>query len=179
VVDGELSGVNAATKAEAFRRLALEHLDKSYRLARAITGDRAEAEDATHDAFVQAWRRWGSLRDPARFDAWFGRILVNTCRDRLRRAKRRQSSDLSPELAVSADAYRQAEDRDQIASALAHLSVEHRVVVALRYYRDLSTRQIAEQLGLAEGTVSSRLHHALRQMRAELDRVPVEGATHA
>lgn len=178
MVDGELSSTTAATKAEAFGRLALEHLDEAYRLARAITGNRAEAEDATHDAFVQAWRRWDSLRDATRFDAWFSRILVNACRDRLRRAKRRQRSDLSPDLAVSVDAYREAEDRDQIATALAELSVDHRVVVALRYYRDLSTRQIADQLGLAEGTVSSRLHYALVQLRTVLDQDAVQGATH-
>ena len=71
----------------AFVRLADEHLDKAYRLARAILRDPVEAQDATHDAFVQAWRKWGTLRDPERFEPWFDRILVNTCRDRLRAAQ--------------------------------------------------------------------------------------------
>ena len=135
--------MGAATKAEAFRRLAMDHLDESYRLARAIMGNRDDGEDAAHDAFVQAWRQWDKLRDSARFEAWFGRILINTCRDRLRHAKRRAGSDLSPDLASDHDALGHADDRDQIATALGHLSVDHRVVVALRYYRDLSTRQIA------------------------------------
>ena len=54
------------TRAAAFARLADEHLDQAYRLARAILRDESEAQDATHDAFVQAWRKWETLRDPAR-----------------------------------------------------------------------------------------------------------------
>ena len=59
-------------------------LDSAYRYATLILGDPTDAEDATHDAALIAWRRFSELRDPDRFDAWFGRILVNTCRDRLR-----------------------------------------------------------------------------------------------
>src|SRR5258705_8424996 len=62
-------------------------LDRAYRYATLILGDRSEAEDATHDAALVAWRRFGELRDADRFDAWFGRILVNACRDRLRRRR--------------------------------------------------------------------------------------------
>ena len=54
-----------------------------------ILGDPVEAEDAVHDAAVVAWRGFAGLRDRDRFEAWFGRILVNGCRDRLRRRRRR------------------------------------------------------------------------------------------
>src|ERR1035437_7142225 len=59
-------------------------LDRAYRDATPILGDPADAEEATHDAALRAWHRFGELRDPTRFDAWFGRILVNACRDRQR-----------------------------------------------------------------------------------------------
>jgi RNA polymerase sigma-70 factor (ECF subfamily) len=73
-------------RARAFLRLVDDHLDAAYRLARAILHDATDAQDATHDAFEQAWRKWSTLRDPARFEPWFDRILVNTCRDRRRSA---------------------------------------------------------------------------------------------
>ena len=85
MTSGEASDARSGpAAAEAFQALADEHLDAAYRLARIILRDQAEAQDATHDAFVQAWRKWSTLRDPDRFEAWFDRILVNACRDRLR-----------------------------------------------------------------------------------------------
>src|SRR5262245_66385292 len=72
-----------------FASLVTPELDAAYRLAGVILGDRWLAEDATHDAVLQAWLRFGSLRDPERFPAWFGRILVNVCRDRIRERGRR------------------------------------------------------------------------------------------
>ncbi len=169
----------AATKAAAFKRLAAEHLDESYRLARAILGSRAEAEDATHDAFERAWQRWSTLRDPERFDAWFARILVNSCRDRLRAAARRQVRDLSTELTGGGtDPFGQTRDRMVLGRALADLSPDHRLVVALRFDRDLTTKEIARLLGIREGTVHSRLHYALRHLRTVLEGVEDEGTAH-
>jgi RNA polymerase sigma-70 factor (ECF subfamily) len=157
-------------RAEAFRALADRHLDASYRLAQVILGHRAEAEDATHDAFVTAWRNWSTLRDPNLFEHWFDRILVNTCRNRLRRASRRPTADLSGEPGFEAvDAYGPMHDRGLLAPAMAELAPDQRVVVALRFFRDLSIEQIAARLGVRQGTVKSRLHRGLRRLRASLD----------
>src|SRR5262245_43202935 len=79
----------AADRRASFEAHVEAELDGAYRLAGVILGDRWLAEDATHDAVLQAWLRFGSLRDPERFPAWFGRILVNVCRDRIRERGRR------------------------------------------------------------------------------------------
>jgi RNA polymerase sigma-70 factor (ECF subfamily) len=175
---GEVTEVSAAlAREEAFRRLAERHLAASYRLAQAILHDASEAEDATHDAFVTAWRNWGSLRDPARFEPWFDRILVNTCRNRLRRTRRWQVKDISP--TVSADRGDPApavNDRYAVGEALRRLDADHRVVIALRFYRDLSVDEIARRLAIRPGTVKSRLHYALRRLHADLDEAPAKEA---
>jgi RNA polymerase sigma-70 factor (ECF subfamily) len=156
-------------RAEAFLRLADHHLDAAYRLARAILRDPTEAQDATHDAFEQAWRKWSTLRDPARFETWFDRILVNSCRDRLRSA-RRQPTDISDEVAIaSGDPFGQANDRDLLANAIATLPADQRIVVVLRYYRDLPIETIATQLDIPAGTVQSRLHYALKRLHTAID----------
>ncbi|MFL5725417.1 MAG: RNA polymerase sigma factor [Chloroflexota bacterium] len=156
-------------RGQAFLRLADDHLDAAYRLARAILHDATDAQDATHDAFEQAWRKWSTLRDPSRFEPWFDRILVNTCRDRLR-STRRQATDISAEVAMTAgDQFGNANDRDVLANAIAGLSPDHRVVVALRYYRDLPVDEIATRLGIPAGTVQSRLHYALKRLHAAID----------
>jgi RNA polymerase sigma factor (sigma-70 family) len=162
-------------RGEAFRMLADRHLDASYRLAQVILGQRAEAEDATHDAFVTAWRKWSTLRDPELFEHWFDRILVNTCRNRLRHVARRRAEDLSADLDFLApDAYGPTDDRGLLQPAMATLAPDQRVVVALRFYRDLSVDQIADRLGVRPGTVKSRLHRALRGLRSSLDQADPE-----
>lgn len=158
-------------RAAAFERLSEAHLDDAYRLAFLILRDAQEAEDATHDAFARAWRDYGRLRDPDRFDAWFRRILVNACRDHLRRGRYRRHDDLDRAAAAAApdDAHRAVIERDALERAFRHLSPDHRIAVVLRYYRDLTVEQVAHAVGAPVGTVRSRLHHALRQLRGVLE----------
>jgi RNA polymerase sigma-70 factor (ECF subfamily) len=71
--------------------------------------------------------------------------------------------------ASAGDPYGQADDRDLLGNAIATLSPDHRVVVALRYYRDLQVDEIATRLGIPAGTVHSRLHYALKQLQRVID----------
>ena len=175
---GAVNVDETAERTAALVRLADEHLDAAYRLARAILREPSDAQDATHDALLQASRKWAGLRDPSRFDQWFDRILINICRDRLRRASRWEARDISDEIAVAAgDPFGEADDRDVLRRALATLSPDHRVVVALRYYRDLRVDDIASQLGIRAGTVRSRLHYALRQLHRVIDAADTKGTT--
>lgn len=64
---------------EAFAVRVGPRLDRAYGLAWHLLGHAADAEDACQEALLAAWSAWPRLRDPARFDAWFDRILVNTC----------------------------------------------------------------------------------------------------
>ena len=166
-VDTPSGDSQLADRREAFDRLTQARLDRAYRLAATIlTGD-AEAEDAVHDAAVQAWTRWATLRDESRFDAWFDRIVVNVCRDRLRRSATAARKaivswiDLAPgEVGGEDDALRQV---------VAGLSPDHRIVIVLRFAEDLDIAEIARRTGQREGTVKSRLHYALREVRAAYD----------
>src|SRR3954453_10399019 len=130
-------------RSAAFSDLAETHLDRAYRLALAILRDPADAQDATHDAFVQAWRKWSTLRDPDRFEQWFDRILVNTCRNRMKRSSRWRMKDISVELnLVTRDQFGPADDRDALGAAIATLSPDHQIIVALRFYLDLTVDDI-------------------------------------
>jgi RNA polymerase sigma-70 factor (ECF subfamily) len=166
---------------ELFRALVASRLDAAYRLAAVVLGDPSEAEDATHDAVVRAWASFGSLRDPASFDGWFQRIVVNVCRDRMRRGRVRRSLPLEvdlPGLPAVADASQGAPERDALARALERLTPDHRLVVVLRFYADLPIEAIAQRLGEPSGTIRSRLHHALRSLRAAYEagaRLPDRG----
>lgn len=166
----DLSG-SADRRAAAFSTLLEGCLDRSFRLAAVIVGDREDAEDAVSDAALRAWQHVSDLREPARFEAWFTRIVVNVCRDRLHR----RASDRSRLLALGAEP---ADGEDQVGDfvervalheALAMLTPEHRAVVALHHLEGLTDEQVATQLGLPLGTVKSRLHHAMAELRAAYD----------
>lgn len=149
--------------------LVMARLGESYRLARAILLDDGEAEDAVQEASLSAWRRRSSLRDPERFEVWFERILVNQCRDQLR--KRRRAVRLAaPPVGFEAPAAPPDTGTDaDLDRALDALDVDHRIVVLLRYWQDRTVDDIAERLGIPAGTVKSRLHNALRTLRASLE----------
>jgi len=161
-----------AERASVFRTLADEHLADAYRLAYAVLRDHDDASDAVHDAFVAAWEHWPSLRDRTRFPSWFKRILINTCRNRLSAASRHRTTDISDQAGlVSPDSTDRLEDREFLAEAIATLRPDDRVVLALRYYRDLKVDDIAEVLQVPPNTVTSRLHRAHGRLRAALDLV--------
>jgi RNA polymerase sigma-70 factor (ECF subfamily) len=153
----------------AFQALVGSRLDRAFGLAWHLLGHASDAEDACQEALVAAWAAWPRLRDAARFDAWFDRILVNTCIEHLRRRARRPVIELPAEPGIPArDQLAHSIDGAVIGRAMQSLSPDHRVAVVLRYWADLSTEAIAERLGVPAGTVRSRLHYALEALRADL-----------
>ena len=156
----------------AFRALLERGVGAAYRLAAVILGSAVEAEDATQDALERAWRSRASLRDAERFDAWFQRIVVNACRDRLRR--RRSAGRVVPieragdalNLAARSDPFADSAQRDALRRALDDLNPDQRIAIAMRFYLDLEIDEIARRLGTRSGTVKSRLHRGLAALRA-------------
>jgi RNA polymerase sigma-70 factor (ECF subfamily) len=168
--DGEVQRVEAAVVREAaidVVGLVSARVPDAYRLARAILLDDAEAEDAVQEASLAAWRSRGSLRDVTRFEPWFDRILINQCRDQLRR-RRRAVPIAAPPIAFEPAGPNPDTGTDaDLGQALDALDADHRIVV--RYWQDRTVDDIADRVGIPAGTVKSRLHHALRSMRASLE----------
>ena len=153
----------------AFTRLADRELDHAYRIAGVILGNGPDAEDATHDAVVLAWRAFGGLRDADRFEAWFQRILVNVCRDRLRKRRRSPVTELVVAGSATAPApFADIDDRLALDRAFSHLSPEQAITVALRFYADLTLEDVALRMGVPVGTVKSRLHAAMAAMQVAM-----------
>lgn len=156
---------------EAFASLALAAGDRLHAVAHRILRDTQLAEDATQQALLAIWRDLPRLRDPERFDAWAYRLLVRACHAEARRERTwHPNRPLLPddEPTVPEDT-RVVVDRDQLERGFRRLSVEHRAVVVLHHYLDLPLADIATVLGIPPGTVRSRLHHAMRSLRAALD----------
>jgi RNA polymerase sigma-70 factor (ECF subfamily) len=144
--------------------LLLGRAAEAHRLAAWILRDPVGAEDAVQDAALIAWNRRASLRDGAAAEGWFSRIVVNVCRDELRRrARKRDLPALEPVVAAGTD---RVADRDELGRVISKLTPDEQIVLGLRFGRDLTVPQIAAETGLPEGTVKSRLHHSLEHLRA-------------
>ena len=156
---------------EAFASLALACGDRLHAIAHRILRDVELAEDATQQALLTIWRILPQLRDPARFDAWSYRLLVNACYDEGRRSRvwRPTIRVVDDHASAAGDAFGSVIDRDQLERGFRRLSVEHRAVLVLHQFLDLSIDEVADTLGVPAGTVRSRLHHAMRGLRAALE----------
>jgi RNA polymerase sigma-70 factor (ECF subfamily) len=156
---------------EAFASLAVASGDRLHAIAHRILRDVDLAEDATQQALLSIWQNLPMLRDPARFEAWSYRLLVHACytEGRRRRVWKPNLRMLYDDDAAAPDAFGQVHDRDQLERGFRRLSVEHRAALVLYQYLHLSTDEIADALGVPAGTVRSRLHYAVRAMRAALE----------
>ena len=150
---------------EAFDVIMSSVVDRLFAVARLILRDADRAEDAVQETLVACWRDLPSLRDPDRFDQWLRRLLINHVNDEFKRGRRQAAtiavlrSDSSAELAT----------RDVLQRGFQRLSVDHRTVIVLRFYLDLSIEETAATLRIPAGTAKSRLHYATEAMRLALE----------
>ena len=157
----------------AFTALVAAFQDVAVAYATSLVRDYHLAEDATQEAFVDAYRALGSLREPAAFPSWFRRIVFKHC-DRITRRKKNELAPLAVALEVAStgpsalDALEQRETRDALHAAIATLSDAEQRAVLLFYMGDQSLAAIADFLGVTANAVKTRLYSARRRLRAHM-----------
>jgi RNA polymerase sigma-70 factor, ECF subfamily len=161
---------------DAFASLATNHVDRCFALAYRILRDPDRAQDATQQALLHAWRDLPSLRDPERFEAWLHRLVVHACYIESRGTRRWTAKFRVVEIkSVAPDPANSIVDREALEEAFGRLTPEHRAVVVLHHHLGYPLVEIAATLGIPVGTARSRLHYAVRQLRAVLD---IDAASH-
>lgn len=156
---------------EAFAILVGQTSDRMYAIATRILRDTDLAQDAFQSAMLTAWRSLPSLRDPDRFEAWVRKLVVHAC---YAEAKRRHAWSANVRVLpvdgpATPDQTIWIADRDALDRAFRRLSIEQRAVFVLHHHVGLPQAEIAEMLGVPAGTVRSRLHYAIRSLRAALE----------
>ena len=149
------------------------HQGIAFRTAYVIVGNASDAEEAAQEAFVKAYRALGRFRRGSPFRPWLLRIVANEARNRRRSAGRRAALSLraaadessgdaapSPEGALLAD-----EERGRLLAAVNELREEERLVIACRFFLELSEEETAAVLDVRLGTVKSRTSRALEHLR--------------
>jgi RNA polymerase sigma-70 factor (sigma-E family) len=138
------------------------------RTARLLTGDHGLAEDLVQTALEKCYVAWPRLREPEARDAYVRRTIVNTYVSwQRRRSWHEVPRERLPDRR-SPDATEDVPQRSMLQDAMAELPVRQRAVVVLRFYEDLSVRQVADALGCSTGTVKSQTSDALRNLRERI-----------
>ena len=152
------------TKEEILTQFLIETQDRSYRLAYSLLHDREDALDAVQTAACRALERRDSLRDPGAVRTWFTRILVNACQDILRRRSRvvpfpeEEPGREDPE-----------PPDESLARRVDALPAEVGTVIRLRFYEELTLKEIGEVTGQNLSTVKSRLYAGLKKLRVAME----------
>src|SRR5688572_4316984 len=157
-----------AERSRAFESLIRRHEREALALAIGLLRDRSDAEEAVQEAVCRAWKALDTLRDAARFKAWFAGILYRVCRDviRVKMRDRRALSALPDRSGPTPDA-----DSPALRAAM-ELPDEYRDPLVLFYVQELSILEIAETLGITEANAKVRLHRARRMLRERLGGTP-------
>jgi RNA polymerase sigma-70 factor (ECF subfamily) len=201
-LDARLAHAARRGDSKSLASLIERHQTRVYRMCLRVTGNEDAAAEATQDAFLRTVRAIATFDERAQFSTWITRIAINACLTRARSEKLRRhasldapnpafsgSSDQSPTIGDSRSGgergeqtpvqrVEQGEDRSRVLAALARLDLEARSILLLRDGHDLEYEQIAEMLGVAIGTVKSRLFRARVALREAMEG-KAEGQTDA
>lgn len=154
------------TKEETLTAFLVETQARSYRLAYSVLHDREEALDAVQTAVCRALEHQDSLRDIGAVRTWFTRVLMNVCNDALRRRSRvvpfpENGEEPSQEDPEPAD--------ETLARRVEALPAEMGTVIKLRFYEELTLKEIGEVTGQNLSTVKSRLYAGLKKLRVAME----------
>jgi RNA polymerase sigma-70 factor, ECF subfamily len=178
-VDSELAARAAAGDGSAFHALVERHRAMVYRLAYQFAGNHYDAEDIAQDVFIKVFRSLDRFRYDAQLTSWLYRIVMNACIDHKRRHAPAGwapfTEDAELRMANTPEEGPGPEDQayggqlgDVLQTEIARLPAGQRLVFTMRHHEGLKLSEIADALGLAEGTVKRQLHAAVHRLRAAL-----------
>ncbi len=180
-VDADLISRAASGDAGAFQTLVERHRSMVYRVAYQFAGHHHDAEDITQEVFIKVFRSLDRFRHDAQLSSWMYRIVMNACIDHRRRQAPAGTAPFgeeaekkmlnTPEARPGPEERAYAGELGQVLeSAIARLPPGQRVVFVMRHHQGLKLCEIAEALGLAEGTIKRQLHAAVHRLREALGR---------
>ncbi|MFD5853488.1 sigma-70 family RNA polymerase sigma factor [Cytobacillus pseudoceanisediminis] len=151
---------------KAFQELIQDEKNKLFRMAYLYVKNEDDALDIVQDTIYKAFISIKQLKNHQYFSTWISRILINVALDFIKKNKR--TIPFNDVDGFHRDRNLRTEEKLDLLEAIERLEVQYKTVIILRYYKDLSIKQIAEILKCPEGTVKTRLHRAINQLKSDL-----------
>jgi len=165
MTDTELAEKAIAGNDDAFLSLMFTHKDALYRTALAYLKNEGDALEAVQEVTFRAYEKIHSLKKPEYAKTWLIRIMMNYCRDVLRKQKR----FVIDEETVLQHGFSEDYTYLEVEEAMAKLTEEQRELIHMKYLQDVKIKEIAEMSSIPEGTVKTRLYKALKSLRSFFD----------
>ncbi|MBT2618499.1 MULTISPECIES: sigma-70 family RNA polymerase sigma factor [unclassified Bacillus (in: firmicutes)] len=165
-----LNTVKKAQKGDdqAFIKLIHKEKEKLYRTAFLYVKNESDSLDIVQDTIYKAYISIGNLKDSSYFSTWLTRILINTALDFIKKNNKVIPIDQDSLERIGAAERLMLEDKMDLFTAIEGLAEKYKTVIILRYYQDLTIKQIAEFLECPEGTVKTNLHRAINELKGKL-----------
>ena len=167
---GDLIASAAAGDEYAFRRIIAAHHDDMRRVCVYVAGDRAIADEATQAAWVIAWKKIGSVREPARLRPWLMAVAVNEAKQLLRKRRRRAEIEVPTDGSLESGGMDPSADVGtlDLRRALDRLDPDDRALLAMRYVAGFDSNELAVALGISPSGTRNRLERLRKRLREEL-----------
>lgn len=173
--DLELARRSLNGDSDAYRVLYERSYRRVYGVVARLASRREDVEDVVQDAFVRGYEMLSQYRGRSSFSTWICAVALNLMKSRLSKLTREQPLPIEEESDITAAGLEEVvAERDMLARALLNLSEHYREVLVLRFFEELSYREIAEELGCPIGTVGTRVHAAVKALYAEVAKLEDE-----
>lgn len=153
---------------QAFLKLIHKEKEKLYRIAFMYMKNESDALDIVQETIYKAYISIKNVKEASYFPTWLTRILINTALDDIK--KKNKVISIEQDLLEKIESSQRIDSADKLdlLQAIDQLDEKYKTVVILRYYKDLSVKQIAELLECPEGTVKTNLHRSINQLKVKL-----------
>lgn len=162
--------IDHTAKAE-FEKLVKANMKRAYYTALGILGSHDAAMEISQEAFIRVYRNFDKYDRQKNFFTWYYKILKNLCLNFIRDNKRRKEENITGKDYYNEnifESYEQKELNQKLKEALLRLDIEDREIITLKEFENLSYNEIAETLGIAKGTVMSRLFYARKRLAEKM-----------
>lgn len=155
---------------QTYEKLVVKEQEKLYKIAYSYVKNQQDSLDIVQESILKGYKNFHRLKEKKYFSTWITRITINTSIDFVRKQNREVTVELQDVMYKEEKMQQQITSKIDLEQVFDRLNTEQKTIILLRFYKHYSIKEIADFLNKPEGSVKSKLHRTLAQMRSELEK---------